>query len=179
MAESDKGSWYNQSDLVLNPPSSKDIGASRIKITASAAEKFVDEKSDSGESNISSESEIEDAGDNPATFAVSSEPQRAASCTDSGEKCVSRVNSAGAASFMFCVYLPFSSFFWFRRWLSCARLNFSHKEIALQYYSNAKCFRGEFPLFFFLQNSPENASLCLIGRRRERVDKYFNEVRKL
>ena len=61
---------------------------------------------------MSSKSEIEDAGDNPATFAVvdwlkiSSEPQHAASCTDSGEKCVSRVNSAGAASFMFCVYLP-------------------------------------------------------------------------
>ena len=61
LAESDKGSWYNQS-----------------------GEKFKDEKSDSGESNISSESEIEDAGDNPATFAVvdrlkiSSEPQREA-----------------------------------------------------------------------------------------------------
>ena len=128
-------------------------------------------KSDSGESNISSESEIEDAGDNPATFAVvdrlkiSSE----ASCTDSGEKCVPRVNSAEAASFMFCVYLPFSSLFWFRRWLSRARLNFSHKEIALQYYSNTTC----------LQNSPRNVSLCLIGRRRERVDKGFNEVRKL
>ena len=39
-------------------------------MTASAAKKFEDEKSDSGESNISSESEIEDAGDNPATFAV-------------------------------------------------------------------------------------------------------------
>ena len=108
----------------------------RFSITSSAAEKFEDKKSDSGESNISSESEIEDAGDNPATFAVvdrlkiSSEPQRAASCTDSGEKCVSRVNSAGAASFMFCVYLPFSSLFWFRRWLSRARLNFSHREIA-------------------------------------------------
>ena len=120
----------------------------RFSITASAAEKFEDEKLDSGESNI------EDAGDNPATFAVvdrlkiSSEPQRAASCTDSGEKCVSRVNSAGAASFMFCVYLPFSSLFWFRQWLSRARLNFSHKEIALQYYSNTKC----------LQNSPGNAS---------------------
>ena len=146
-----------------------------FSITASAAEKFEDEKSDSKGSNISSESEIEDAGDNPATFAVVdqlkiiSEPQRAASCTDSGEKCVSRVNSAGAASFMFCVYLPFSSLFWFRRWLSRARLNFSHKEIALQYYSNTK----------YLQNSPGNASLCLIGRRRKRVDKYFNEVRKL
>ena len=85
---------------------------------------------------------------------------------------MSRVNAAGAASFMFWVYLPFSSLFWFRRWLSRARLDFSHKEIALQYYSNSsntKC----------LQNSPGNASLCLIGRRHERVDKYFNEVRKL
>ena len=36
-------------------------------------------------------------------------------------------------------------------------------------YSNTKC----------LQNSPGNASLCLIGQRRERVVKYFNEVRKL
>ena len=89
------------------------------------------------ELNISSESEIKDAGDNPATFAVvdrlkiSSEPQHAASCADSSEKCVSRVNSAGAASCMFCVYLLFSSLFWFPRWLSRARLNFSHKEIAL------------------------------------------------
>ena len=147
----------------------------RFSITASAAEKFKEEKSDSGESNISSESEMEDAGDNPATFAVvdrlkmSSEPQRAASCTHSGEKCVSPVNSAGAASFMFCVYLRFSSLFWFRRWLSRARHNFSHKEIALQYYSNTKC----------LQNSPGNASLCLIGWWRERVGKYFHEVRKL
>ena len=147
----------------------------RFSMTASAAEKFEDDKSDSGESNISSETKIEDAGDNPATFAVvdrlklSSEPQREASCTESGEECVPRVSFAGAASFMFCVYLPFSSLFWFRRWLSRARLNFSHREIALQYYSNTKC----------LQNSPGNASLCLIGRRRERVDKYFNEVRKL
>ena len=119
LAESNKGSWYNQSDFLPNPSSLKDIGASQIKITASAAEKFEDKKSDSGESNISSESEIEDAGDNPATFAVvdrlkiSSEPQCAASCTDSSEKCVSRINSAGAASFMFRVYLPFSSLFWF------------------------------------------------------------------
>ena len=103
LAESDKGSWYNQ--------------PVRFSITASAAEKFEDEKSDSGESNISSESKIEDAGDNPATFAVvdrlkiSSEHQREASCTDSGEKCVPRVNSSGAASFMFCVYLPFPSLF--------------------------------------------------------------------
>ena len=112
----------------------------RFSITASTAEKFKDEKSDSGESNISSGSEIEHAGDNPATFAVvdrlkiSSEPQRTASCTDSGEKCVSRVNSAGAASFMFSAYLPFSSLFWFRRWLS-------RKDIALQYYSNANAYR--------------------------------------
>ena len=109
----------------------------RFSITDSAVEKFKDEKSDSGESNSSSESEIEDAGDNPATFAVvnqlkiGSEPQHAASCTDSGEKWVSRVNSAGAASFIFCVYLPFSSLFWFSRWLSRARLNLSHNEIAL------------------------------------------------
>ena len=49
--------------------------------------------------------------------------------------------------------------------------NFFHKEIALPNpdYSNTKC----------LQNSPGKASLCLIGRWRERVDKYFNEVRKL
>ena len=78
----------------------------RFSITASAAEKFEDDKSDSGESNISLESKIEDAGDNSATFAVvdrlklSSEPQREASCTESGEKCMPRVNSAGAASFM-------------------------------------------------------------------------------
>ena len=79
---------YNQSDFLSNPSSSKDIGASRIKITASAAEKFEDKKSDNGESNISSESEIEDAGNNSATFVVvdrlkiSSELKRAASCTD-------------------------------------------------------------------------------------------------
>ena len=121
LAESDKGSWYNQSGFLLNPSSSKDIGASRIKTTALAAEKFEDEKSDSKESNISLESEIEGAGDNPANFAVvdrlkiSSEPQCAASCTDSGEKCVSYVNSAGAASFTFYVYLPFPSLFWFPR----------------------------------------------------------------
>ena len=81
----------------------------RFSITASAAEKFEDDKSDSGESNISSESKIEDAGDTSATFAVvdrlklSSEPQREASCTESGEKCMPRVNSAGAASFMLAV----------------------------------------------------------------------------
>ena len=57
--ESEEGSWYNQSDFLSNPSSSKDIGASRIKITASAPEKFEDEKSDSGESNISSESKID------------------------------------------------------------------------------------------------------------------------
>ena len=106
----------------------------RFSITASAAEKFEDEKSDIGESNFSSESEIEDAGDNQATFAVvdrlkiSSEPQRAASCTDSGEKCVSRVNSAGAASFMFCVYLPFSSLFWFRGGFRAPDLTFPIKK---------------------------------------------------
>ena len=121
LAESDKGSWYNQSDFLSNPSSSIDIGASGIKITASAAEKFEDERSDSGESNISLKSEIQDAGDNPATFAVvdqlkiSNEPQHPASRTDSGWKCVSRVNSAGAATFMFSVYLPFSSLFWPRR----------------------------------------------------------------
>ena len=48
LAESDKRSWYNQSDFLSNPSSSKDIGASQIKMTASAAEKFEDEKSDSG-----------------------------------------------------------------------------------------------------------------------------------
>ena len=55
LAESDKGSWYNQSDFLLLPRQQRN---SRTK------------KSDSGESNISSESEIEDAGDNPATFAL-------------------------------------------------------------------------------------------------------------
>ena len=59
LAESEESSWYNQSDFLSNPSLSKDIGASRIKITASVAEKFEDEKSDSGESNISSESEID------------------------------------------------------------------------------------------------------------------------
>ena len=53
LAERDKGSWYNQSDFLANPSSSKDIGASRIKITASAAEKFEDEKSDSGDKRTS------------------------------------------------------------------------------------------------------------------------------
>ena len=63
-----------------------------MKITASAAEKFEDEQSNSGESKISSESEIEDldAGDDPATFAVvdqlkiSTELQRAALCSHCG-----------------------------------------------------------------------------------------------
>ena len=44
-----------------------------MKITASAAEEFIDELPDSGDSNTSaspSESEFEDAGDDPATFAV-------------------------------------------------------------------------------------------------------------
>ena len=81
-----------------------------------------------------------------------------------------RVNSAGAASFMSAVSIcRFLLCFGFAGgFLARARLNFSH-EIALQYYSNTKC----------LQNSPGKASLCLIGRRRERVDKYFDEVRKL
>ena len=41
LAESDKGSWYNQSDFLLNPSSSKDIGARRIKITASACSREI------------------------------------------------------------------------------------------------------------------------------------------
>ena len=70
LAESDKGSsQYNQSDFLSNPSSSKDIGASRIKITVSAAEKFEDEKSDSGESNTVGVRNRYDAGDNPAIFA--------------------------------------------------------------------------------------------------------------
>ena len=139
----------------------------RFSITASAAEKFEDDKSDSGESNISSESKIEDAGDNSATFAVvdrlklSSEPQREASCTESGEKCMPRVNSAGAASFMSAASIC--------RFLLCFGFAGGSLARALQYYSNTKC----------LQNSPGKASLCLIGRRRERVDKCFDEVRKL
>ena len=63
-----------------------------MKIAASAAEKSEDEQSNSGESNTSSESEIEDldASDDPATFAVverlkvNSELQRAASCSHCG-----------------------------------------------------------------------------------------------
>ena len=35
------------------------------------------------------------------------------------------------------------------------------------------------PIVFSYRTPHGNASLCLIGRRRERVDKYFNEVRKL
>ena len=124
LAESDKGSWYNQSDF--------------NSITASAEEKFKDEKSDSGESNISSESEIEDAGDNPATFAVvdrlkiSSEPQREASCTDSGEKCVPRVNSTGAASCCSASICRFVLCFGFAGGsLAPDFNNFFHKESAL------------------------------------------------
>ena len=44
-----------------------------MKITASAAEEFIDELQDSGDSNTSrspSNSEFEDAGDDLATFAV-------------------------------------------------------------------------------------------------------------
>ena len=44
-----------------------------MKITASAAEEFIDELPDSGDSNTSaspSESEFKDAGDDPATIAV-------------------------------------------------------------------------------------------------------------
>ena len=65
-----QGFFVQPVSFLSNPSSLKDIGASRIKITASAAEKFEDKKSDSGESNISLESEIEDAGNNSATFAV-------------------------------------------------------------------------------------------------------------
>ena len=56
------GCRTNSHCVLSNPSSSKDIGASRIKITASAAEKFEDKKSDSGEYSFveSSESEIED-----------------------------------------------------------------------------------------------------------------------
>ena len=48
LAASGKGLWYNQPDVVSKPSSSKDIGASRMKITASAAEEFIDELPDSG-----------------------------------------------------------------------------------------------------------------------------------
>ena len=44
-----------------------------MKIAASAAEEFIDELPDSEDSNTSAsplESEFEDAGDDPATFAV-------------------------------------------------------------------------------------------------------------
>ena len=44
-----------------------------MKITASAAEEFIDKLPDRGDFNTSaspSESEFEDAGDDPATFAV-------------------------------------------------------------------------------------------------------------
>ena len=59
--------------MVSKPSSSKDIGVSWTKITASVAKEFIDELYDSGDSNTSSspsESEFEDAGDDPATFAV-------------------------------------------------------------------------------------------------------------
>ena len=49
--------------VVSKPSSSKDIGASRMKLTASVAE-------DPNTSTSPSESEFEDAGDDPATFAV-------------------------------------------------------------------------------------------------------------
>ena len=58
MAASGKGSWYNQADVVSKPSSSKDIGASRMKITASAADEFIDELPDSGDSNTSPNSKM-------------------------------------------------------------------------------------------------------------------------
>ena len=107
LAASSKGSWYNQADVVSKPSSLKDIGASQMKITASAAEEFIDELPDSGDSNTSaspSESEFEDAGDDPAIFAV-----------------VDRLKNLAA---------NFSSQ---NQWMcSRTRLNFSHYDIALQ-----------------------------------------------
>ena len=49
-----------------------------MKISASVAEEFIDELPDSGDSNSSaspSESEFEDASDDPATFAVVDQPK--------------------------------------------------------------------------------------------------------
>ena len=42
-----KRSWYNQADVVSKPSSSKDIGASRMKITALASKEFIDKLPDS------------------------------------------------------------------------------------------------------------------------------------
>ena len=53
LAASGKGLWYNQPVAAFNSSSSKDIGMSRMKITASEAEKFIDEPPDSGDSNTS------------------------------------------------------------------------------------------------------------------------------
>ena len=51
LSASDKGSWHNQLDVVSKPSSSKDIGASQMKITTSEAEELIDVLSDSGDSN--------------------------------------------------------------------------------------------------------------------------------
>ena len=56
-----------------NHPRRKISGWVEWKITASAAEEFIDELPDSGDSDTSaspSESEFKDAGDDPATIAV-------------------------------------------------------------------------------------------------------------
>ena len=78
-----------------------------MRIIASAAQEFIDELRDSIDSNTSSsplESEFEDASDDQATFAV---VDRLKICSNlqPGEKCVPQVNSAGFASFLFCLFL--------------------------------------------------------------------------
>ena len=81
-----------------------------------------------------------------------------------------RVNSAGAASFMSAASIcRFLLCFGFAGGFLAPDLTFPMKSLYNITVTLNKC----------LQNSPGKASLCLIGRRRERVDKYFDEVRKL
>ena len=47
--KSDKRSRYHQPDILTKPSSSKEVVASRIKISASAAEDFTNEVSDGGD----------------------------------------------------------------------------------------------------------------------------------
>ena len=80
-----------------------------------------------------------------------------------------RVNSAGAASFMSAASTcRFLLCFGFAGGFLAPDLTFPMKSL----YNITVTLNA-------YRNSPRKASLCLIGRRRERVEKYFDEVRKL
>ena len=79
-----------------------------MKITALAAEEFIDELPDSGDSNTSaspSEPEFEDAGDDPATFTVvdqlKKKNQRTSACRTDG--CIDLAGSVPAPDLTFLI----------------------------------------------------------------------------